>query len=59
MKKFAATLTDAQFKLARAFADAGLTSISQAVKAFERRETAQIEAWKKELAAKRAAEQSE
>ena len=57
-KKFAAGLTDAQFRLARAFSDAGLTSISQAVKAFERRDNAQIEAWKQQLAEKRQSEQS-
>lgn len=51
-KKFAATLTDAQYSLARAFANAGLTSISQAVKAFERRDDEQIAEWKRQLKAK-------
>lgn len=44
------TLTDKQFKLARAFERAGLCSISQAVKAFERHDDAAIELWKKQLA---------
>ena len=35
-KKFASKLTDAQFKLAREFERANLTTISQAVKAFAR-----------------------
>lgn len=52
MKKFASSLSDAQMSLARAFANAGLTSISQAVKAFERRDDAQIAEWKKQLKAK-------
>jgi hypothetical protein len=49
---YAAKLTDAQMKLARAFEKAGLCSISQAVKAFERGNDAQIAAWKKQLAEK-------
>ncbi len=53
-KPFATSLTDAQFALARAFQQASLTSISQAVKAFERRDNAQIEEWKRQLAQKRA-----
>jgi len=53
MSKFAAKITDAQFRLARAFESAGLTTISQAVKAFERHNDEQIEAWKKQLTAKR------
>lgn len=43
-------LTDKQFKLARAFERAGLCTISQAVKAFERQDDVQIELWKKQLA---------
>lgn len=43
-------LTEAQMALARRFEKAGLTTISQAVKAFERQEGYKIEAWKKELA---------
>jgi hypothetical protein len=49
MKKFAASLTNAQVSLARKFEAAGLTSYSQAVKAFERGEDEKIEAWKAEL----------
>ena len=45
-------LTDAQFKLARKFEAAGLTTISQAVKAFERGENERIDEWKKQLAEK-------
>lgn len=42
-------LTDAQERLARRFEAAGLTTISQARKAFERREDERIEEWKREL----------
>lgn len=49
-KKFAAKLTNAQFKLARAFERANLTTISQAVKTFERDDQVQIERWKRQLA---------
>jgi hypothetical protein len=49
MARFASKLTDKQFALARAFEKAGLTSISQAVKAFERHDNESIEAWKKAL----------
>jgi hypothetical protein len=52
-KKFAASLTDAQFRLATAIADAGLTSLSQVVKAFERRDREQIDVWKSKLNAGR------
>lgn len=45
-------LTAAQFALARRFEAAGLTSISQAVKAFIRRDNDQIEQWKTEMNAK-------
>lgn len=54
MAKFASKLSDAQFRIARAFEAAGLTTISQAVKAFERGNSAQIEEWKRLLAEKRA-----
>lgn len=47
-------VTPNQAKLARKFEQAGLCSYSQALKAFERRNDAQIEAWKKELAKKEA-----
>ena len=50
MKKFAATLTASQTALARRFEAAGITSYSQAVKAFERRDDDRIAAWKAELA---------
>jgi len=49
-------VTDAQLKLARRFEAAGLTSYSQAVKAFQRHEDAKIEAWKKQLSEKLAAQ---
>ena len=52
MTKFGKTLTPAQMALARKFEAAGITSISQAVKAFERREDEKIEAWKKQLNSK-------
>ena len=51
-KKFASTLSNAEYALARKFEAAGLCSISQAVKAFERGETEKIAAWKKQLTEK-------
>lgn len=50
-QKFAAKLTSAQLALARQFETAGLTSISQAVKAFERGKTTRINEWKRALVA--------
>ena len=50
MRKFASKLTDSQMRLARRFEAAGLTTISQAVKTFERNETKRIEEWKRHLA---------
>ena len=52
MKKFAATLTNAEVKFARAVEAAGLASCSQAVKAIERDDTDKLAAWRKALAAK-------
>ena len=49
-KRFAATLTREQNEMARKFEAAGLTTYSQAVKAFERNETARINEWKRLLA---------
>ena len=49
-KKFASTLSNSQIKLARKFEAAGLTTYSQAVKAFERNETSRINEWKRQLA---------
>lgn len=49
VKKFGAGLSDAQVQLARRFAAAGLTSYSQAIKAFQRRDDEQIAAWKSQL----------
>lgn len=40
-------VTPAQAQLARRFDRAGLCSYSQALKAFDRRENAQIEEWKR------------
>lgn len=51
-KKFGEGVTDAQIRLARRFEAAGVTSYSQAVKAFQRGENQRIEEWKKALAAK-------
>ncbi len=53
-KKFASTLSNSQIKLARKFEAAGLTTYSQAVKAFERNETSRINEWKRQLAEKEA-----
>ena len=52
MKKFAATLTNAEVKFARAVEAAGLASYSQAVKAIERDDTDKLAAWRKALTAK-------
>ena len=52
MKPFAATLTNAEVKFARAVEAAGLASYSQAVKAIEREDNEKIAAWRKALAAK-------
>jgi hypothetical protein len=54
MKKFAATLSNTEYAEARRFEAAGLCSISQAVKAFERGETRRINEWRQALAAKKA-----
>lgn len=48
-KKFATSLSNQQYTLARTFEHAGLTTFSQAVKAFERGETARIDEWKRQL----------
>lgn len=45
-------VSNAQAQLARRFERAGLCSYSQALKAFDRRENAQIEEWKRQLATK-------
>ena len=50
MKPFAATLTNAEIRLARAVEAAGLASYSQAVKAIERQDEAKLAAWRKALA---------
>jgi len=50
-QKFGAGVTDAQARLARRFSEAGLTSYSQAVKAFQRRDNEQLEEWKRQLTA--------
>lgn len=51
-KKFGSTLSNAQIALARKFEQAGLTTYSQAIKAFERGETVKINEWKKQLEVK-------
>ena len=51
MKKFAAKVNNADYAEARKFEAAGLTTISQAVKAFERGETSRINEWRKALKA--------
>ena len=51
MRKFAATLTNTECRLARTIEAAGLTTYSQVVKAIERGETEKIEAWQAALAA--------
>lgn len=53
-KRFAAKLSNAQYDVARKIEAAGLASISQVVKAFERGEMARIAEWKRQLAEKAA-----
>jgi len=48
--KFGKSLSNAQIALARRIEAAGLTTYSQAVKAFERGETTRINEWKRQLA---------
>ncbi len=45
-------VSDRQIALARKFQQAGITSFSQAIKAFANRDDARIEGWKRELTAK-------
>ena len=52
MKRFGASLSDKQISLARAIERAGITTYSQVIKAMERRNNEQIEAWKKSLQVK-------
>lgn len=54
MASFGKSLTNAQFAEAREFERAKLCSISQAVKAFEKRDLAAIAAWRQALEALRA-----
>jgi len=54
MAKFASTLTNGEYAECKRFEAAGLTSLSQAVKAFERDEAAKISAWRVALKAKTA-----
>lgn len=57
-KKFGAGVTNSQMKLARQFEAAGLTTYSQAVKAFQRRENDKIEEWKLQLSKQKANDQN-
>lgn len=52
-KKFGAGLNNTQYAEARSFEAAGLTSISQAVKAFERGEAERINGWRNQIAARK------
>ena len=52
--KFASKLTDRQMQFARLVADNGIDSISQAVKALERRDDKRIASYKEQLALKQA-----
>jgi hypothetical protein len=49
--KMMAKVSDKQNALARKFQAAGITSYSQAIKAFANRDDAQIEIWKAQLTA--------
>lgn len=51
--RFATNLSREQMEMARAFEKAGLTTISQAVKAYERGETSRIAEWTRALATKK------
>lgn len=53
--KFGQGVSDAQARLARDFEAAGLTTYSQAIKAFQRGEESRISEWKKQLIIKRTA----
>jgi hypothetical protein len=57
MAKFASKLTDRQMQFARLIADNGIDSISQVVKAMERRDDKRIAEYKEQLAIKEAAGQ--
>jgi hypothetical protein len=57
MAKFASKLTDRQMQFARLIADNGIDSISQVVKAMERRDDKRIAKYKEQLAIKEAAGQ--
>lgn len=50
-KKFGEGVSNSDMQLARRFEQAGLTTISQAVKALQRRENKRIEEWKRQLEA--------
>ena len=52
MKKFAATLTNAEIRFARKVEAAGLASYSQAVKAIEREDKEKLDTWRQALVAK-------
>lgn len=56
-RKFGEGVSDADYRLARKFEAAGLTTISQAVKAFQRGETDRINEWKRQLAEQEAEQQ--
>ena len=56
-KRFGAKLTDAQWNNARALERAGITTISQAVKAYEREDREQINLWIAEYKAQKTKEQ--
>lgn len=55
-QKFGEGVSSAQIKLARRFEEAGLTSYSQAIKAFQRRDNERIEKWKAQLNSPKSAE---
>lgn len=54
VKKFAASLTNAQYAECRKFEAAGLATLSQAVKAFERGNASQIAEWRAAVKAQEA-----
>lgn len=54
MAKFGSKLTDRQMAFARLVADNGIDSISQVVKALERRDDKRIASYKEQLALKQA-----
>lgn len=59
MRKFGSGVTDGQYRLARRFERAGVCTLSQAIKAFQRGDERSIARWKIELAQREALRQED